>query len=105
LAAYTVSKRLRELGIRVALGARRAQVLRAALERTFKLLVFGSSAGLILGLLATRVLALVVYEATPEDPFVLMGAVVAMLLVGIAAASIPARRALSIDPAILLRDE
>jgi ABC-type antimicrobial peptide transport system permease subunit len=105
LAAFTVSKRLRELGIRIALGAQRAQVLKAALDRTCKLLVFGSSAGLILGLLATRVLALVVYQATPEDPVVLIGVVIAMLLVGIVAASIPARRALSIDPVILLRDE
>ncbi|MGA8727206.1 MAG: ABC transporter permease [Terracidiphilus sp.] len=105
LAAYTVSKRLRELGIRVALGATRTQVLRAALERAFKLLAVGSAAGLVLGLLATRVLAVIVYQATPSDPLVLLGVVVAMLSVGLAAASIPARRALAIDPVMLLRDE
>jgi ABC-type antimicrobial peptide transport system permease subunit len=60
---------------------------------------------LVLGLLATRILALVVYQATPRDPVVLLGAVVAMALVGLAAASIPARRALSIDPVILLRED
>jgi ABC-type antimicrobial peptide transport system permease subunit len=105
LAAYTVSKRLRELGIRVALGATRTQVLRAALDRAFKLLAVGSAAGLVLGLLATRVLAVIVYQATPSDPLVLLGVVVAMLLVGLTAASIPARRALAIDPVRLLRDE
>ena len=105
LAAYTVSKRLRELGIRVALGAKRVQVLEAALGSAFKLLAIGSTAGLVLGLLSTRVLALVVYQATPGDPLVLASVVLAMLSVGLAAASIPARRALSIDPVILLREE
>jgi ABC-type antimicrobial peptide transport system permease subunit len=57
MAAYSVSKRLRELGIRVALGAQRKQVLEAALGRAFKLLAWGSSAGLFLGILASRVLA------------------------------------------------
>jgi ABC-type lipoprotein release transport system permease subunit len=105
LAAYTVSKRLRELGIRVALGAKRVQVLKAALGRPFKLLAFGSAAGLVLGLLATRLLGLIVYQATPRDPLVLLGVVLAMLLMGLAAASIPARRALAIDPVRLLREE
>jgi ABC-type antimicrobial peptide transport system permease subunit len=100
-----VSKRLRELGIRVALGAERVQVLKAALGRPFKLLALGSAAGLVLGLLATRLLALIVYQATPRDPVVLLGVVLAMLLMGLAAASIPARRALAIDPARLLREE
>ncbi len=68
MAAYTVSKRLRELGIRIALGADRGRVLRAALGRTFRLLAIGSTAGLILGVLATRVLSLIVYQATPKDP-------------------------------------
>jgi ABC-type antimicrobial peptide transport system permease subunit len=105
LAAYTVSKRLRELGIRIALGAKRVQVLKAALGRPFRLLAFGSAAGLVLGLLATRLLALIVYQATPRDPLVLLGVVIAMVLMGLAAASIPARRALSIDPVRLLREE
>ena len=54
MAAYSVSKRLRELGIRIALGAQRKEVLRAALGRAFRLLAFGSAAGLLLGILATR---------------------------------------------------
>jgi ABC-type antimicrobial peptide transport system permease subunit len=104
MAAYSVSKRLRELGIRVALGAQRKQVLQAALGRAFKLLAFGSAAGLLLGLLASGVLALVVYQGTPRDPMVLAGVVLAMALLGLLA-TIPARRALSVDPMILLREE
>ena len=57
MAAYSVSKRLRELGIRIALGAQRKEVLSAALGRAFRLLTFGSVAGLVLGLAATKVLS------------------------------------------------
>jgi predicted permease len=105
LAAYSVSKRLRELGIRMALGAQRKEVLQAALGRALKLLAVGSAAGLLLGILASRVLASVVYQATPRDPVVLTGVVAAMLVLGIVATWIPARRALSIDPAILMRED
>jgi len=105
MASYVVSKRLRELGIRVALGAGRRQVLRASLGRAFRLLAIGSVAGLVLGVLATRVLSFIVYQATPKDPVVLFGVTGAMLLLGLVAAWIPARRALAVDPLILLREE
>jgi predicted permease len=105
MAAYSVSKRLKELGIRIALGAQRKEVLQAALGRAVKLLAFGSAAGLLLGILASRVLASIVYQATPRDPLVLAGVVVAMALLGLVATWIPARRALSIDPMTLLREE
>jgi predicted permease len=105
MAASSVSKRQRELGIRIALGAGRKEVLQAALGRAFKLLAFGSVAGLVLGILAGRVLALIVYQATPRDPLVLAGVVLAMLLVGLLASWIPAQRAMSIDPLVLLRDQ
>jgi ABC-type antimicrobial peptide transport system permease subunit len=105
LASYTVSKRLRELGIRMALGARRKQVLRAALGRTFVLLSAGSAAGLVLGVLASKVLSFIVYQAAPNDPLVLSGVVLTMLVLGLAAAWIPAQKALRVDPMILLREE
>jgi predicted permease len=105
MASYSVSKRLRELGIRVALGAQRRELLKAALGRAFRLLAFGSAAGLLLGFLASRVLALIVYQATPRDPLVLAGVVLAMALLGLLATWIPARRAMSVDPMILLREE
>ena len=105
MASYVVSRRLRELGIRVALGAGQREVLRAALGRAFRVLVIGSALGVGLGLLGTRVLAHIVYQATPKDPVVLAGVVVAMMALGLVATWIPARRALAVDPAILLRDE
>jgi predicted permease len=105
MAAFSVGKRLRELGIRIALGAQRKEVLHAALGRAFKLLAIGSAAGLVLGLLATRVLAYIVYQATPRDPLVLTAAVVAMALLGLVATWIPAQRALSVNPLILLRED
>jgi len=105
MAAYSVSKRLRELGIRIALGAQRKEVLRAALGRAVKLMALGSAAGLLLGILASRVLAFIVYQATPRDPLVLAGVVLAMALLGLVATWIPAQRALSVDPLVLLREE
>lgn len=89
----------------MALGAQRKEVVQAALGRAVRLLAFGSGVGLILGILASRVLAVIVYEASPRDPVVLAGVVAAMALLGLVATWIPAQRALSIDPAILLREE
>ncbi len=105
MAAYSVSRRLKELGIRLALGAAARELLGAALGRAFKLLAFGSAAGMILGVLASRVLASIVYQATPRDPLVLTGVVLAMALTGLVATWIPAQRALALDPAKLLREE
>jgi predicted permease len=105
MAAYSVSKRLKEFGIRIAIGAQPRIVLQAALGRAAKLLAIGSAAGLLLGILASRLLAFVVYQATPRDPLVLAGVVLAMSLLGLLASWIPAQRALSIDPLILLREE
>jgi ABC-type antimicrobial peptide transport system permease subunit len=102
---YGVQQRLRELGIRIALGAQRKEVLQAALGRAFKLLAFGSAVGLVLGILASRVLASIVYQVTPRDPLVLAGVVLAMSLLGLLATWIPAQRALSLDPLTLLREE
>jgi ABC-type antimicrobial peptide transport system permease subunit len=105
MASYTVSKRLREFGIRIALGANQRKVLGAALGRAFQLLAIGSAAGIILGVLATRVLSFIVYQATPKDPLILGGVVLTMFCVGLVAAWLPARRALAVDPMILLREE
>lgn len=105
MASYSVSKRLKEMGIRMALGADQMQVLRSALGRAFRLLAFGSLAGLLLGMAATHVLSFIVYQATPLDPVVLAGTVLVMLLVGLVATWAPAQRALHVRPARLLREE
>jgi ABC-type antimicrobial peptide transport system permease subunit len=105
MASYSVSKRMRELGIRIALGAQRKEVLRTALGRAWRLLAFGSAVGLLLGIAATTVLSSIVYQATPRDPLVLAGVVLAMLLLGLLATWIPAQRALGADLCTLLREE
>jgi len=105
MASYVVSKRLRELGIRVALGASQRQILRTSLGRAFRLLAIGSLAGVAMGVLGARVLAFIVYQATPKDPLVLIGVTATMMILGLLASWIPARRALAVDPLVLLRDE
>jgi ABC-type antimicrobial peptide transport system permease subunit len=105
MAAYSVSKRMKELGIRIALGARRKEVLRSALGRAFVLQAVGSAGGLALGIVASRLLAFIVYQATPRDPLVLGGVILAMALLGLLATWLPAQRALSVDPLRLLREE
>ena len=105
MAAYNVSRRMKELGIRVALGARTRHVMTAAVGRPMVLLATGSLVGLVCGALASRLLAQIVYQANPQDPMVLVGAVLTMALLGIAASTIPALRAISIDPSKLLREE
>ncbi|MGD0735440.1 MAG: ABC transporter permease [Terracidiphilus sp.] len=105
MASYTVSKRLREIGIRMALGARRREVLRSALGRAFILLSVGSVLGMGLGILASKVLSYIVYQAAPRDPVVLGGVVLTMLALGLGAAWIPAQKALAVNPMILMREE
>jgi ABC-type antimicrobial peptide transport system permease subunit len=105
MAAYSVSRRMKELGIRVALGARKTQVMSAAVGRPIVLLGVGSVLGLLAGIFASRLLGQIVYQANPRDPVVLGGAVLTMALLGVAASAIPARRALAVDPSILMREE
>lgn len=105
MAAYSVSKRMKELGIRVALGARKTHVMTAALGRPMVLLGVGSVLGLLAGVSASHLLAQIVYQANSSDPTVIGGAVLTMALLGIAASAIPARRALNVDPSKLMREE
>ena len=105
MAAYNVSRRMKELGIRVAIGARKRHVLSVAVARPIMLLTFGSLGGLLCEIFASRFLGQVVYLANPRDPVVLLAAVVAMTLLGIVASAIPALRALAADPSKLLREE
>jgi ABC-type antimicrobial peptide transport system permease subunit len=89
----------------MALGAPNKHILRAALARPLRVLALGSVAGLLFGILASRLLAFIVFQATPRDPVVLAGAVLAMSFLGVLATWIPAQRALSLDPLLLLREE
>ena len=105
MAAYNVSRRMKELGIRVALGARTRHVMSVAVGRPIALLGLGSLVGLLLGAFASQLLGQIVYQANPRDPVVMVGAVLTMALLGIAASAIPALRALAVDPSKLLREE
>jgi ABC-type antimicrobial peptide transport system permease subunit len=105
MAAYNVSRRMKELGIRVALGARKTQVMSTAVGRPMVLLGVGSLLGLLAGIFASRLLGQIVYQANPRDPIVVGGVVLTMALLGIAASAIPARRALAVDPSKLMREE
>jgi ABC-type antimicrobial peptide transport system permease subunit len=104
-ASYNVSRRMKELGIRMALGARAKHVLSAAVGRPIVLLGVGSLVGLLLGVFASRLIGQIVYQANPRDTVVVIGAVLTMALLGIAASAIPALRALAVDPSKLMREE
>jgi ABC-type antimicrobial peptide transport system permease subunit len=105
IVAYAVSTRTREIGIRMALGARSVQVLRIVLGKTATQSVFGSLVGLVFTLAVGRVLTSVVYEAQPRDPLVMASVVIAIALLGLSASWSPARRATRVDPMVALRHE
>ncbi|HZD75837.1 MAG TPA: FtsX-like permease family protein, partial [Acidobacteriaceae bacterium] len=105
LASYSVARRMRDFGIRLALGAPRKSILNSALGRVTAIVLIGSCCGMLLGLASTRVLAAIVYGASANDPLVVVAVVLTMLATGVLSAALPARRALVIEPASLLRDE
>jgi predicted permease len=105
LASYTVSKRLRELSLRVALGAQAKQILSAALGRMLILLASGSVVGIVLGVAASRLLSAIVYQASAQDPIVLVAVAFTMVVTGSLSVAGPVRRALHVDPAKLLREQ
>jgi len=105
MAAYNVSRRMKELGIRVALGARTKHVLSAAVGRPIALLGIGSLVGLVVGVFASGSLEQIVYQANPRDPVVVLGVVLTMALLGLAASAIPALCGLAGDPSKLMREE
>ncbi|HEV2491163.1 MAG TPA: ABC transporter permease [Candidatus Acidoferrales bacterium] len=105
LMAYNVMRRTRELGIRFALGAQRASVLRMILRETFALALVGILLGLPCALAATRLIAHMLFGVTPYDPVTLAAVAASLLAVGALAGYIPARRAMKVDPMIALRYE
>jgi hypothetical protein len=105
LSAYTVSRRAREIGIRVAIGAQPSQVLRSILGRMAAIIAIGACAGIAGGLVSARVLAHVVEQAAPGDPEVLLGVAATMVAAALVSCWPPARKAISIDPVKSLRSE
>jgi ABC-type antimicrobial peptide transport system permease subunit len=103
--AYAVGQRTREIGIRLALGAHRGEVLRMVLAQAGRLSVIGVAAGLVAAGLVSRVLRAQLYEIEPTDipTYVAVGA--GLLIVGLLASWLPARRAARIDPMTALRQD
>lgn len=103
--AQLVAQRTSEIGIRMALGARRADVLRLVLGRATLVTVIGLTVGLIAALGLTRVLTTLLYQITPTDPSTLVAVAVVLGSVSLLACYLPARRALKVDAVIALRSE
>lgn len=103
--AYSVSRRTSELGVRMAVGAQRSEVLWMILRESCVICAIGVGIGLPLALVSTRVLASLLYGLAPRDPLTLCVAVLGIVLVSLAASFLPARRAASIDPMVALRYE
>ena len=105
MAAYSVSKRKKELGIRAALGAGRFGIMSAAVGRPMVLLGAGSVLGLLGGIFASGLLRHIVYQANTQDPMIVSAAVATMALLGVAASALPGRRALAVDLSKLMREQ
>ena len=103
--AYATARRTSEIGIRMALGARRAGVMAMIFRENILVACIGSGAGLIAAVLASRALASFLYETSPRDPWVLVGSVVALTVIASVASLLPALRAARIEPITAIRCE
>jgi ABC-type antimicrobial peptide transport system permease subunit len=103
LMAYAVTQRRREIGVRMALGADRRDVLRLVLARAVRIVAAGLIVGLAGAFVVTRVLQRFLFGVTPTDPLAFTLVTLLLLAVGLTAAWLPARRATRIDPTTALR--
>lgn len=103
--SYSVTQRTREMGIRVALGAERVDILRIIVLQAGKLALAGELAGILVALAVTRLMTTLLFGITAVDPFTFAGVVVLLSAVALAACYVPARRAMRVDPMIALRYE
>ncbi len=105
VAAFAVSRRTHEIGIRIALGELRGGVFRSVLKDGLKLTLIGMILGVGIALLLVRGMGSLLFGVLPFDPITSPGAIAALLVTSVTAMLGPARRALSVDPVNALRDE
>jgi putative ABC transport system permease protein len=103
--AYLVAQRTREIGIRVALGSTRAGILRLVLQEGFKLVAMGFVLGVVSAAFLQKAVAKQIYGVEPYDPLVLAGVIALLAGIALVACAVPARRAMSVDPVVVLRYE
>jgi putative ABC transport system permease protein len=103
--AFLVGRRSREIGIRMALGARRGDILRLVLQQGMKPIVLGSVAGLVGSLAASRLIASQLFGVSSSDPLTLTSIIVLLAVAALFACWLPARRAARVDPMVALRCE
>ena len=101
--AWSVERRTREIGVRVALGARRADVLRLVVGQAARLTMVGVAGGLGVAMAAGRGLAGLLHAISPYDPMTLAGSMALLIAVGLGGGLLASRRALAVEPAIALR--
>ena len=105
LVAYSVRQRTREIGIRVALGAQRSEILRLLLASGTKLILVGMVIGVLGALAVTRLIASLLFGVSPTDASTFVGVALFLGAVALVACWIPARRAMRVDPMVALRHE
>src|SRR5579884_2760576 len=105
LVAYRVGQRLHEIAIRMSLGAQPRQVMALAVSDGARLALIGVAIGIPGALAVTRVMSSLLFEVKPTDPATFVLVSVALAVVAVAAAAVPARRAMRVDPAAALRNE
>jgi len=105
VAAFSVEQRRREIGVRMTLGASRADVLRLVVAQGAKLALVGLLTGFVAAAMLTRTIAVLLYGIGPHDPLTFLSVGVLLFVVAILATYLPARRAMRVDPAAALRYE
>lgn len=103
--SYSVERRTQEIGIRIALGARKTDVLRLVLRQGMAMALAGSATGIVGELLLSRLMTKLLYGVLPTDPLTFVGVAILLTVVALAANYIPARRAMQVDPIAALRHE